>query len=190
MVAGIIAGSISAILAALVSLPLRSPDDILLNSATVVIGSLAAGVAAGVLWRILAKHKKRPLVFAGLWTIGFGMTAIISLVGETQLEHFLAFVLPLAAIAFLVTGLLTILLDRTPVARQWWLTAVAVVIALAVGIPLAGQGDEESGRLELPPRDGVSTPSPAGQSGRPSLLMENLVSRQGVNTLPDNGEVL
>ena len=172
MNAGMFAGSISAVIAALVSLPLRSPDDILLNSATVVIGALAAGVAAGVLWRILANNRNPPLLFASLWAIGFGITALVTVVGETQLDHFLAFVLPLAAIVFPVTGLLTILLARTPIVNQWWLTAVAVVIALAVGFPLAGQGDEESGGLELPPRSSMSTPSPIGQSGQPSLLLE------------------
>ena len=54
MRAGITAGSISAVVAAIVSLPLRSPDDILMNSATVVIGALLAGLSAGIVWRFLA----------------------------------------------------------------------------------------------------------------------------------------
>lgn len=160
MIAGVIAGSISAIIAALVSLPLRSPDDILLNSATVAIGGLIAGVATGTLWRLLANSRNRPVSFAVLWGLAFALAALAALIGETQLDHFLAFALPLAAIVFPVTGLLTAVLACRPIFSRWWLAPAAVAIALAVGIPLAGQGDQESGRLDLPPRAGISTSSP------------------------------
>ncbi len=159
MIAGIIAGSISAIAAALVSLPLRSPDDALLNSATVALAALAAGLAAGLLWRVASNKRNGLLVFSGMWTAAFVVVAVISLAGETQLDHFLAFALPLAAIVFPMTGLLTVLLEGSRIADRWQLAVAAAVIALAVGIPLAGQGDQESGRLELPPRTGSLTPS-------------------------------
>ena len=162
MITGIIAGSISAIVAALVSLPLRSPDDILLNSATVAVGATIAGVAAGILWRLLANRGNRPLMFTMLWAMGLALTALVAVAGETQLDHFLAFVLPLAAIVFPLTGALTAVLADTVIVSRWWLAPAAVVIALAVGISLSGQGDQESGRLELPPRAGISTPFPMG----------------------------
>ena len=155
MIAGICAGSISAIVAVLVSLPLHSPDDILFNSATMAVGALITGVAAGALWRLLANNSKRPVTFALLWGLAFSLSAVFGLVGETQLDHFLGFVLPLAAIVFPLTGLLTGLLGGTPLVNRWWLAPVAVGIALAVGIPLAGLGDEESGSLELPPRSSI-----------------------------------
>ena len=155
MIAGICAGSISAIVAVLVSLPLHSPDDILFNSATVAIGSLIVGAAAGALWRLLANNTRRPFTFALLWGLAFALTAVTALAGETQLDHFLAFMLPLAAIVFPVTGLVTALLAETRLASRWWLAPVAIGIALMVGIPLAGRGDEESGRLELPPRSSI-----------------------------------
>jgi hypothetical protein len=159
MIAGIIAGSISAIVAALVSLPLRSPDDALLNSASTALAAMAAGLAAGVLHRVLANNRNGLLIFSGLWTTAFVIVAVISLVGETQFDHFLAFVLPLAAIVFPLTGLLTVLMERSPLAGRWWLALGTAVIAIAVGISLAGQGDQESGKLKLPPRTGISTPS-------------------------------
>ena len=149
---GIVAGSIAAVIATLVSLPLRSPDDALLNSATVTLAALAAGVAAGLLWRLVSPKRKGLLIFSVLWTGAFGIVAAVSVAGETQLNNFVGFALPLAAIVFPVTGVLTVLLARSPLAGRWQLAAVAAVIALAVGIPLAGQGDQESGRLELPPR--------------------------------------
>ena len=166
MLAGIIAGSISAIVAALVSLPLDSPDDALLNSATVVIGALLVGIVAGILWRALANNRRRTLVFVLLWATGFALAVIFAVAGETQLKRFMSFVLPLAAIIFSVTGVLTIALARTPPSRLRWLPIPAIVLALALGIALAGRGDEESGKLELPPRSGGRIPSqtltPAG----------------------------
>lgn len=161
MTAGIIAGSISAVVAALVSLPLRSPDDILLNSVTLVAGALLAGVVAGIIWRILAGHPRRTLWFGVVWCICFGLTALFAVAGETQLDHFTTFVLPLEAIVFAITGLFTVTLAGTALVRRKWLPAAAVVVALAIGIGLAGQGDERSGELELPPRSGISTLRPS-----------------------------
>ncbi len=154
--AGLIAGSIAAITAALVSLPLHYPDDILLNSATVVAGTLAVGLAAGVAWRILANSHGHLRRFALLWGTGFTLSVLFAVAGETQMDRFVAFVLPLSSIVFAVTGLLTPLLTPSSKLRQWWPAPIAVMLAVAVGIALAGQGDEESGRLELPPRATIS----------------------------------
>ena len=155
MAASIVAGSIAAVVAALVSLPLRSPDDILLNSVTVVAGALLAGIAAGLIWRVLSRHRRRTLLFLLSGCLGFGLIALLAAAGETQLDHFAAFVLPLGAIVVSLTALLTLWLVGRPLPGPKWLPLAAVVIALAVGIGLAGQGDEESGKLELPPRAGV-----------------------------------
>ena len=46
---GLLAGSATAVVATLVSLPLHSPTDTLFNSATVTLGALAAALAAGVI---------------------------------------------------------------------------------------------------------------------------------------------
>ena len=161
MTAGIVAGSIAAVVAALVSLPLRSPDDILLNSVTVVGGALLAGIISGTIWRTLAGRPKRIIWFGMVWSVCFGLTALLAVAGETQLDHFAAYVLPLGAIVFSLIGLLTGALDRTALVRGKWMPAVAVAIALAIGIGLAGQGDERSGELELPPRSGISISHPA-----------------------------
>ena len=170
MAAGIVAGSMAAVVAALVSLPLSSPDDALLNSATVVVGALLVGVAAGILWRSLANSTRRTLVFALLWAVGFVLAAVFAVVGETQLERFTSFVLPLAAIVFSITGLMTVALAHMPVSKLRWLPVPAVVLALALGIALAGQGDSESGKLELPPRSGSVIPSPAIEPSNERLV--------------------
>ena len=161
MIAGLTAGSVAAVVAALVSLPLRSPDDAFFNTGSVAIASLIAGLAAGALWQGAAKSKRRHTFFAGVWTAAFGVVALLSWAGETQLERFGAFVLPLAAIVFTIAGTLTVLLSDTPAVQKPWLPAAALAVALAVGFSLAGQGDAESGRLELPPRAGLAAPRKA-----------------------------
>ncbi len=165
--AGLVAGSIAAITDALVSLPLRSPHDLIFNSATVVLGALLAGVTVGVIWRILANYRNRPIRFAVLWAIGFALVAVLSVAGETLLDRFVVFVLPLAAIVFVLTGLLTPLMARSSILRRWWLALAAVMFAFVVGIGLAGQGDQESGKLKLPPR--------ATSSDVPSVFPEESV---------------
>jgi hypothetical protein len=151
VIAGLTAGSVAAVVAVLVSLPLRSPDDILLNSATVMIGSLLAGVLAGVIRRLIGNTPTRPKHFALIWSAIFAVVALITLGGETQLERFIAFVLPLAAIVFALTALLIIVIEGIPLRRRYWSAIATVLLALALGIGLAGQGDEKSGDLELPP---------------------------------------
>ena len=168
--AGLVAVSGAGIVAALVSLPLRSPDDILFNTATVVLGALVAGIATGVVWRTLGSDRTRSGRFAILLVAGFAVVALLAVLGEKQLDHFAAFVLPLAAIVFLLTGLLTPLMAPSSTLKRWWLAPAVVVLALAVGIGLAGQGDQESGKLELPPRASIS-------DGKSSAVLRKRIER-------------
>ena len=160
--AGVIAGSIAAVIAALVSLPLHSPDDPLLNSATVVAATLLAGVTAGALWRVLARYPNRPRIFAVLWAMAFGLAVLAAVAGEELLDRFMSFLVPLEAIVFPLIGLLTSVLAGRPAANRWWLALGALVFAIGLGVGLAGQGDQRSGRLTLPPRALLSSPAPAG----------------------------
>ena len=48
--AGMAAGAVAAVVASLVSLPLRSPDDVFANTASVTVGALLAGLFAGYAW--------------------------------------------------------------------------------------------------------------------------------------------
>ena len=156
---GVIAGSIASLVAVLVSLPLRSPDDALLNSATVMVATVIAGVAAGLLWRALANRARRWPIFAVLWALGFVLAVLFAVAGETQLDRMVSFTVPLAAIVFPLIGVLTVILARWGIASRWWVTAAVLTVALGVGVGLSGRGDEKSGRLELPPRASVSIPS-------------------------------
>ena len=153
MLAGLTAGAVAAIIAALVSLPLHSPVDSAFNSATVAVACLVLGLIAGALWSRLGE---RPLLIFGALAVLFVIVLVVAFVGNTLLDRFLSFVLPLAAIAFVVCALLTPLLSsyfsRPDIGwKSWGSAGVAVIVALVVGFALITQGDAESGELALPP---------------------------------------
>jgi polyisoprenoid-binding protein YceI len=165
------AGSIAAVVAALVSLPLHAPDDAFFNTATVVLATLLLGLLAGAAWSATFVGKDRPLRFVAALVAGFLAVVAVAVGGETFLDRSVSFVVPLAAVAFLITGVLTAMASRLAVLPPWWLTSTAAAFALAIGVGLAGQGDAESGRLSLPPRGEVSkavpsTPNPSPAAGR------------------------
>ena len=153
MLAGLTAGAIAAIVAALVSLPLHSPVDSAFNSATVAVACLVLGLIAGVLW---TRMGERPLMVFGALGALFVVVVIVAFVSNSLLDRFLSFVLPLAAIAFVICALLTPLLSsyfsKPDLGwKSWGPATVAVVAALVVGFALITQGDAESGELALPP---------------------------------------
>jgi hypothetical protein len=153
MLAGLTAGAIAAIVAALVSLPLHSPVDSAFNSATVAVAVLVLGGIAGLLW---GRFNERPLWYVAVMVVLFVVVLIVAFVGNSLLDRFLSFVLPLAAIAFVICALLTPLLSsyfkRPDLGwKSWGPVTVAVVAALVVGFALITQGDAESGELALPP---------------------------------------
>ena len=147
----LLAGALSAVVAALVSLPLHSPHDALLNSASVTWGVLALALVSGLAWRRLSHAPNAVRRFAVLMAVGFFIWVGVAFAIGPMLTRMVSFSVPLAAIAF---GGIAVLTPRTQLASRWPVVVVALVIAAAVGIGFAGQGDQESGRLELPSRAG------------------------------------
>ena len=168
---GLLAGSAAAVVATLVSLPLHSPTDTLFNSATVTLGSLAAGLASGVIWKGLSRYTVRARIFAAAWALGLGLAAAAAVAGEAQLERSVSFVVPLAIIVFAITGISAATLSRSSFTNRWWLTTLALLVAVGVGIGLMGQGDQKSGRLTLPPRTELSTESGTWARGTREFTM-------------------
>ena len=150
----LIAGAFTAVAAALVSLPLRSPHDALLNSASVTWGVLLLALASGLVYRRLSPGPNALCRFAVVMAAGFLVWIAVAFAVGTMLTRMVSFSVPLAAIAFGGIAVLTPLLSRAPLAARWPVVAAALIVAAAVGIGFAGQGDQESGRLELPPRAG------------------------------------
>ncbi len=152
MLIGLAAGSIAAIVAALVSLPLHSPLDSAFNSATVAVATLIVGIIAGQLWGRLEANPRRPGYYLAGLAVGFAAVVVIAVVGGIWLERVISFAVPLAAIAFVLSGGLVPLLERAPAPALRWGAGVFLVGAVAVGGGLIGLGDAESGELSLPER--------------------------------------
>ena len=124
-------------------------------------GSLLAGLGSGLLWHALRASPHRPLLFAASLAAVLGLVSAAAVAGESQLARSVSYIVPLAAIVLGLTGVLTVLLLRAAWTASWRLSILAVIVAVGLGIGLAGQGDQESGRLELPPRASLgSAPLP------------------------------
>jgi polyisoprenoid-binding protein YceI len=159
---GLAGGALAAVVAALVSLPLNSPDDALMNTATVAIGALLVGLFEGALWTALAKRPAGTALY-GAASLGAFLAVVFASFGfEALLSDSIEFVVPLAAIVFALAALVPPAAASIRPARsaQLGATGVALAAALAIGFGLAGVGDSGSGRLSLP--DG-SSGTPAGE---------------------------
>ena len=161
MLIGLAAGSIAAIIAALVSLPLHSPLDSAFNSATVAVATLIVGIIAGQLWGRLEANPRRPGYYLAGLAVGFAAVVVIAVVGGIWLERVISFAVPLAAIAFVLSGGLVPLLERAPASALRWGAGVFLIGAVAVGGGLIGLGDAESGELSLPERVQAPAATPA-----------------------------
>ncbi len=148
---GSMAGSIAVVVGSLVQLPLNSPSDTLFNAGSVMAAGLPAGVVAGLLWGLARNRPTARLLFFVLWLVVFGLVVAGAAVGRTELDRFVSYLAPLAAIMLGLIAVLTPWLTRYPGLTRW---AVFPLFAVAVGmgLGLAGLGDQASGRLELPPR--------------------------------------
>ena len=171
MLIGLAAGSIAAIVVALVSLPLNSPVDNVFNSATAGLASLIVGIVASWLWVRFAANPRRVVYYVAVLVAGLVAAVVLAVVGNIWLERLISFAVPLAAIAFVLSGALVPLLERTPPTALRWAAPVFVIAAVALGGGLVGQGDAESGELSLPKR--VEAPEPAATSApEPTSIVE------------------
>jgi hypothetical protein len=147
---GLTAGAIAALVAIGASIPLISPDDALFNSASVGFAILAMGAVNGILWNWADPerwlNRRYLLTSIALLFVALGIAGSV----QTQLDNATEFTIPLAMIGVVATLILTPLLnsnEKTEIWRNGFLALIAVVVSIA----LAGQGDQESGSLSLPP---------------------------------------
>lgn len=166
--AGLAGGAVGALLASLVSLPLESPDDVVFNTFTVTLGALVAGTIMGVVWWALPERKDRPLWFGAACLAGVAVAAALAFAFEAALEGTIGFMIPLAAIVFACIAAVTPRISAAPRARSWVAGLALALVALVVGIGLMGQGDEESGRLELP------EPRPTAEGGTSVVTIDDV----------------
>ena len=176
-----IAGSIAALVAVLLSLPLHAPSDTIFNSVSVTAAALIAGLAAATIWNATKSWDGGTRAYAVIWVAVIAATLGMAVVGGTQLERMVEFVGPLAVTVGLIAGVGVPLIDRRTTDARW-LPAAALVASLAFGAALVGQGDEQSGRLSLPARAStvaaasasptatVTVAAPAAATAEPSVI--------------------
>lgn len=152
MTQGLTGGAVAAVVAVLVSLPLHSPNDALFNTLFVAIGALLIGVAAGVLWVVLAQGRNPRLRFLLMWVLAFGGAIGIVFALSTRLDRAVSFGVPISAIIFGLVAASMMLKPHLRPLGSWRVALVSVAVAGALGGALITQGDQESGELSLPPR--------------------------------------
>ena len=145
-------GSVAAVASALVSLPLHSPSDSIFGTITVVVGSLLAGLAAGMLHTVLARGPNLRKRFSILWLAAFGVVVLATVLLGTQIDRMISFGLPLTTITFVLIGVSVLAAHRFLYLASWRLASIGLIVALAIGFAFANEGVQKSGRLELPPR--------------------------------------
>jgi len=148
--AGLGVGSAAAIIAVLVSLPLESPDDIIFNSASVGFAAIGFGGLTGLAWHW---SKSDILVSRPYCASSFGLiVAALAVAGAAQMEFddAVVFTVPLALISSIIPVIGTPIAAKSDRFRNWNYL-ILVVVAVVVSVVLAGQGDQESGSLFLPP---------------------------------------
>ena len=80
------------------------------------------------------------------------VVAAVAFAAASTLARSVSYVVPLASVVFGTLAVVPPLLSQRLRRRGTLIAALALVFALALGAALSGQGDAESGRLELPPR--------------------------------------
>ena len=137
--AGIVAGAVGAIVAAIIGWMLTGgvvdrPSEYT-NSLTVVTVSLVLGWVSGLLWRRLRAGDNAVRAFS--WTIAGGFLVTLSavlIVDRTVLNSLAPYAVPLAAIIFITLGFFTPVLAR--VTAPLWSASVPILLAFAVGFGL------------------------------------------------------
>lgn len=137
--AGIVAGAIGAIVAALIGWMLTGgivdrPSEYA-NSLTVVLISLTLGWISGLLWRRLRASDNAPKTFS--WTVAGAFLVTLSavlIVDQTVLSSLAPYAVPLAAVIFITLAFFTPVLARVTAPR--WAAAVPLLLAFAVGFGL------------------------------------------------------
>ncbi len=137
--AGLVAGAIGAIAAALVAWVLTEwafdqPHEYA-NSLTVVIVALVLGWISGLLWQRLRASKSATKAFAWAITGAFAATLSAVVIAEqTVIQSLARYAVPVLAVIFITLAFFTPILSRVRSPR--WIAAIPVLLALALGVGL------------------------------------------------------
>src|SRR5665811_2363488 len=135
ILAGLAAGSVGAIAAALLALPVDSPNETTANPITITIVAILIGAPSGALWRSVRAQRNGSRTFA--WSIGGGLFVVLSalaIIEWTAGAGWFTYAGLVAAVIFLSVGMLTPVISRA-VAPSWaaWIPVLlAVIVALGL----------------------------------------------------------
>ena len=135
VLAGLAAGSVGAIAASLLALPLESPNETTANPITVTILAMIIGAAAGALWLRVRAQRRGSRTFA--WVMAGGLLVVLSAIEIVDWRvggGWLVYAGLVVAVIFLSVGLLTPVISRA-VAPAWAaLIPVFLAAIVALGI--------------------------------------------------------
>lgn len=165
ILAGFAAGSVGAIAASLVALPIHTPDELIANSLTVTIAAIIIGGLSGLLWRRIRATRNAARTFALSMVAAFFITMMaVAIIDQTTLDRFIPYAGAVSLVIFLSVGLLAPAFSRAVVPA--WVAFIPVLIALIVGFGLFGRGTSADGTLELDDIVSTTTTTAAEASGQ------------------------
>jgi hypothetical protein len=160
------AGLVGASAAILLSLPLRSPHDALMNAGSIGVACIAVTILLAVASVKLERVESADAWFGAICVFGFVLSGAGAMAVQTiaELERTVAFVLPLTTVQFGLIGVLT------PVFRWLRVTSIyysipLLAVTVGLGVTFASHGDQPSGQLSLPERTTGSISAPFEQTG-------------------------
>jgi high-affinity Fe2+/Pb2+ permease len=139
-IAGLVAGAIGAIVAAIVGWTLTEfvfdQPHTYTNTLTVTIVAVVLGLVSGGLWGSLRASANGHRAFVWSMVGGFVVTIIAVLVADQNILNGLApYAVPLTAIIFITLAFFTPLLSQ--VRTSPWVAAIPVLLAVGLGVGLS-----------------------------------------------------
>ncbi len=136
VLAGLAAGSVGAIAAALLASPLDSPSETAANPISITVLALAIGALSGLLWRSVRAQNSGTKIFA--WTIGGGLLVVLSSLAVIEWLSgggWFQYAGLVVGVIFLSVGLLTPVISRA--VGPPWAALLPVVLAVVVAVGLS-----------------------------------------------------
>ena len=144
-------------LALVVGLPLKSPDDLLANTASVAIMSNAGALALAIVWAYSPGSGVRRTRFFTTACLGlYLLTVLAAVLAESvgELNNTVSYVVPIASVVFVSTAIFTPIIDRfvdKTVSIYMGLSLSIATLAAGIIMALYEVGFTEAPSLSLPP---------------------------------------
>jgi hypothetical protein len=134
-VAGIAAGSVGAVAATLISLPVDSPNDTAANPLTVTVVAMIIGALSGLVWRRVRATANGARNFVIAMVSGLVVVlSTLAIIEWTAGGGWFTYIALIASIIFLSVILLTPAISRA--VAPVWAAMIPVVLAVVVAVGL------------------------------------------------------